>query len=79
MNLQYLAQAVSYGSDSYGGFTYSCVGTSCQTQSNINAPNTGFLSDSPTVLVPAAIICVILIVVAVANLRKLLRKPNKVK
>ncbi len=77
MSLQYIAQAANYGSETYGGSTYSCIDASCQMQNNLAAPNTGFLSDSPMVLIPVAIICIVLIVVAVLNIKKLLRKQNK--
>jgi len=66
----YFAQA--YGTSTYGGGTYQCTGTSCQTQT-VTVPNTGVLYQ-PTFMVPAILGGAVIIAIVILIVKKIIRK-----
>lgn len=75
---KYIAQSPGvYGSDTYGGNTYSCVegDVSCTTE----APNTGFFSAQNTPAIIGGFVAVVLVatIITYAVLRKVNKQKNK--
>ena len=72
--------AQAYGSDMYGGDTYTC-GTNCETVTppapETGAPNTGLLAAGPVPLIAVGIAVAVIIAAAVVIVKTALNRRKK--
>lgn len=75
LTIKIFAQA--YGADTYGGSTYDCVAnTSCDVNSDVTAPATGVVSQSPMVILPAVLFIIIAITTSIIITKRLIDRSK---